>query len=109
MKQFAKILKFELAGYLKNKIFVGVTVFAVIAIAAVMFFPRFVQIFPSDDTTDATQALSVMLVKTDRLEQADMIDQIFSTAFTGYEVRVTSEETDIFRSPRPWQCLHALQ
>ena len=29
MKQFGKILKFELKGYLKNKVFVGVTIFLV--------------------------------------------------------------------------------
>lgn len=39
MKQFGKILKFELKYYFKNKIFVGVTIFLVLAIAAVMFFP----------------------------------------------------------------------
>ena len=40
MKQFGKILKFELKGYLKNKIFVGITVFLFIAIAVVMFIPN---------------------------------------------------------------------
>ena len=30
MKQFGKILKFELKGYLKNKVFVGVTIFLVV-------------------------------------------------------------------------------
>ena len=33
MKQFGKILKFEALGYLKNKIFVGITLFLVVAIA----------------------------------------------------------------------------
>ena len=37
MKQFGKILKFELKGYLKNKVFVGVTIFLVAAIAIAMF------------------------------------------------------------------------
>ena len=40
MKQFWKILKFELDGYLKNKVFVGITVFLVAAIAVCMFIPN---------------------------------------------------------------------
>ena len=40
MKQFEKILKFELKYYLKNKVFVGITVFLVLLITIVMFFPR---------------------------------------------------------------------
>ena len=40
MKQFSTILKFELKSYFKNKIFVGVTVFLMLLIAGVMFFPR---------------------------------------------------------------------
>lgn len=39
MKQFGKILKYELSGYLKNKVFVGITVFGMVLIALVMFFP----------------------------------------------------------------------
>ena len=37
MKQFGKILKFELKGYMRNKVFVGFTIFLVVAIAIVMF------------------------------------------------------------------------
>ena len=36
MKQFRKILKFELKNYMTNKTFVGVTVFLVAAIAVVI-------------------------------------------------------------------------
>ena len=39
MKQFLIILKFELQHYFKNKIFAGITIFLVLAIGAVMFFP----------------------------------------------------------------------
>ena len=41
MKQFKTIFAFEFNKYLKNKVFVGVTLFLVIAIALVMFIPRF--------------------------------------------------------------------
>ena len=41
MKQFFTIFKFELSGYLKNKIFTGLTVILILVMAAVLFFPRF--------------------------------------------------------------------
>ncbi len=40
MGQFGTIFRFELLSYLKNKIFVGVTVAIVVAIACVLSFPR---------------------------------------------------------------------
>lgn len=41
MKQFITILKFELSGYLKNKIFIGLTVVLTAIMAVVLFYPRF--------------------------------------------------------------------
>ncbi len=61
MKQFKTIFKFELGGYFKNKAFVGITLFLVIAIAAVMFFPRVKPLFVSDDGVDESRP--VMLVE----------------------------------------------
>lgn len=40
MKQFMHILNFEFSGYLKNKIFVGITLVMVLAVTGVLFFPR---------------------------------------------------------------------
>lgn len=50
MKQFGKILKFELKGYLKNKVFTGVTIFLVVAIAVAMFIPNIISAFKSGTT-----------------------------------------------------------
>ena len=97
MKQFGKILKFELKYYFKNKIFVGVTIFLVLAIAAVMFFPRITALFETDDTFDTSAELSVMLVKADDPAQADMVKQAFATAFTDYDVQITDESNDTIK------------
>lgn len=40
MKQFGIVLKHEFTGYLKNKIFVGVTLLLVLALGIFLFFPR---------------------------------------------------------------------
>ena len=98
MKQFGKILKFELKYYFKNKIFVGVTVFLVLLIAAVMFFPFITSLFELDDTSDTNTDLSVMLVKSENPAQADIVKQAFATAFTDYDVQITNENNDAIKN-----------
>ena len=92
MKQFGKILKFELKYYLKNKVFVGVTLFLVLLIAAVMFFPRISTVFKDGDTSDTPTDLPVMLVKADDPAQVEMIRETFAAAFTGYDVQSTDAD-----------------
>ena len=48
MKQFRTILGFELANFYKNKLFIGITIFLVVVIAAVMFFPRISEAIGTD-------------------------------------------------------------
>lgn len=97
MKQFGKILTFELKHFFKNKIFVGVTIFLVAAIAVVMFFPRIIALFETEDTSDSPAELSVMLVKADDPAQADMVKQAFAAALAGYDVQITDESNDIIK------------
>ena len=97
MKQFGKILKFELKNYAKNKAFVGVTIFIMVVIAIVMFFPRITALFESDDPSDTTADLSVMLVKADDPTQADMVKETFAASFTDYDVQVTNEEISVIK------------
>lgn len=97
MKQFGKILKFELKNYAKNKAFVGITIFLMVVIAVVMFFPRISAMFKSDDTSDTTTDLSVMLVKADDPTQADMVKETFAAAFTDYEVQITNDEISVIK------------
>ena len=92
MKQFGKIFKFELKYYLKNKIFVGVTVFLVLAIAAVMCFPRISAAFDKGESNDTPTDLPVMLVKAEDSAQAEMVRGTFAAAFTGYDVQNTDAE-----------------
>lgn len=95
MKQFGTILKFELKYYFKNKVFAGVTIFIVLIIAAVMFFPRISAALESDDTaTDTPDDLSVMLVKADDPAQADMVKQTFAASFPDYDVHISNEDVE---------------
>ena len=111
MKQFGKILKFELKYYLKNKVFVGVTVFLVLLIAAVMFFPRITAMFEEDNTVDVgdvgdveigeeqnQEDLPVMLIKAEEAELAEMVRETFAAAFNGYNVQITDSAIDDVKS-----------
>ena len=95
MKQFGKILKFELKGYLKNKAFVGITIFLVVAIAIAMFIPNIVSAFMSDDegTTEQTD-LPVMLVYAEDESLSGLVKEYFTGAFTGYNVTVADGTID---------------
>lgn len=93
MKQFGKILKFELKYYLKNKIFIGVTAFLMVLIAVVMFFPRITALFETDDTsTETYEQLAVMLVKADDSSQTDLVRESFAAAFPDYDVQATDAQ-----------------
>lgn len=93
MKQFGKILKFELKYYFKNKIFVGITVLLVFLIAAVMCFPRISGLFPQDQSDiNTTENVSVMLVKAETSDQTEMVKEAFAAAFADYDVQSTDED-----------------
>ncbi|MBQ7329575.1 MAG: ABC transporter permease [Oscillospiraceae bacterium] len=94
MKQFGKILKFELKDYAKNKAFVGITIFLVVAIALVMFFPRIKMLFKSNSVSDAPAEKAVILIKAEDDTLGDIVHQTFSSAFSDYNVQMTDKNTD---------------
>lgn len=94
MKQFGKILKFELKYYFKNKVFVGVTVFLILLIAVVMFFPRITEIFKGNDEQDIAENLGVMLVKADDEAQAEIVQKIFAESFAEYNVQISNADIE---------------
>lgn len=88
MRQFGKILKFELNGYLKNKVFVGITVFLAIAITVAMFIPNITEFFKSDDTSTYEGELPVMLIYAENTELSSLVKQYFDNAFSNYNVKI---------------------
>ena len=97
MKQFGKILKFELKYFFKNKIFVGITIFLVLLIAVVMFFPRLMALTDAESSSEATADLPIMLVKADNPSQADIVKEIFAKSFTDYNVQIVNEDIDAIK------------
>lgn len=94
MNQFGTILKFELLSYLKNKIFLGITIFLMVLIAAVMFFPRISGTIIGVGDTDAQEdfvemgdgELPIMAVLADTTEHTKLVCEAFTLAFPGYNV-----------------------
>ena len=91
--------------------FVGVTVFLVLLIAAVMFFPRITAMFEEDNTVDVGDVgnveiddeqnqddLPVMLIKAEEAELAEMVRETFAAAFNGYNVQITDSAIDDVKS-----------
>ncbi|MBR6675981.1 MAG: ABC transporter permease [Clostridia bacterium] len=111
MKQFATIFSFEFKSFLKNKTFVGITLFLVLAIAVVMFFPRVKEAFfdkePENELSDTEQSvgenevetdldrtgLPVMLIKAEG-EGSEALFQSFFAAFSGYDVKLSEDSLD---------------
>ncbi|MEE0930444.1 MAG: ABC transporter permease [Acutalibacteraceae bacterium] len=89
MKQFGKILKFEFKNYFTNKIFIGVTIFLVVLISIIMFFPRILEFVDNGEDTTETEKLPVMLIVSDKEEYSDTIYETFSASFKDYEVKIT--------------------
>ena len=87
MKQFRTILKFELDNYFRNKVFVGITVFLVVLIAGVMFFPRIQTLFAGDEASADTQR-PVMLVSAG--ENGGMVEPVFTVSAPTNLTRVTA-------------------
>ena len=95
MKQFRKILKFELKGYLRNKTFVGITIFLVVAIAVVMFIPNIIASFESDDDGNVTPTdLPTMLIYAEDENLSAIVKEHFENAFVDYNVKVAEGGID---------------
>ncbi|MBE6649373.1 MAG: ABC transporter permease [Ruminococcaceae bacterium] len=91
MKQFTKILRFELKNYFSNKIFIGVTIFLIIAIIGVMFFPRISESLSSSDNPPQTDELPIMIVSGNNV---DFINEGFTNSFPDYNVVIIDESIE---------------
>jgi len=93
MKQFGKILKFELMGFLANKVFVGITLFLVAAIAVLMFIPRIINLFEDGGEPSASDEKAVMLVSAAE-PYGEAVTETFAAAFANYDVRSASGDLE---------------
>ena len=108
MNQFRKILSFELKNYFTNKIFVGITLFLVAAIAVVMFLPGIMDLVREDETPESAgipsgaevetaeddgRAVMLVLLPEDEPE----LEQVFAAGFPEYRVEAVHGDMDELR------------
>lgn len=98
MKQFITILKFELKNYLTNKVFVGITVFLAVAIAVVMFFPRFIGNSDGESDAPVTDELPVMLIFCDDPALGEPVRSAFAASFADYNVIISEDGEEALKS-----------
>ena len=99
MKQFGKILKFELNGYFKNKAFLGITIFLLVAVVIAMFIPNITALFESEDADgDGIADMPVMLIYSENASLASISQQYFASAFVGYNVKLAEGTLDDVKS-----------
>jgi len=96
MKQFFTIFKFELLGYLKNKIFVGITIFLVIVMGIVMAIPNIIPLFNSGEDKESEK--SNMYVKVLDATYSDTIKTSFETVFSEYKITITNDDEDTIKN-----------
>lgn len=95
MKQFGVIFRFELMNYLKNKVFVGVTIFLVALIAVVTFFPGIIAMFEEDGEMTSDEH-PIMLIST-AAGDTKSVREVFAASFTGYDVCAADGSLDEIR------------
>ena len=87
MRQFSKILKFELMGYLKNKVFVGITLVLLILVTAVMLAPNIIALVSDDsEVTVDPSTLPVLAVSAEDDALESLVEVYFTEAFPSYRV-----------------------
>ena len=89
MSRFRTVFLFELKGYLKNKVVIGVTLFLIVASAVLLFSPRFTG-GGDAGPKQAAEDRPVMLVRAEEPEEAGRLREVFGVAFPDYDVRETS-------------------
>ncbi|MEG1243755.1 MAG: ABC transporter permease, partial [Oscillospiraceae bacterium] len=90
MKQFWAIFRFELSNYMKNKMFVGITVVIVLALAVGLSFPRIESVFKDDAgklPTSSEEKTKLAIGVNGEMDEATVLS-IFQSAFGDkYEIK----------------------
>lgn len=90
MKQFFTVFKFEFLNFIKNKIFIGLTVVLAVVIAVVAFFPRFTAGNDISINLGQETVKGMLIVNNSNNE---MLTEALMTALPDYEITVDNSQT----------------
>lgn len=98
MKQFFTIFKFELTGYLKNKLFIALTVIMVLGIAGLLSFPRLTAIMKDNNIelpSSEDEKTKICFCNSSELP-TEVLKQAYTAAFSeDYEVSFKDTDKDL--------------
>ena len=105
MKQFKTILSFELANYFKNKIFLGTTLFLVILIVGVMFFPRISAGFEEEEGAGEGDSLIMLVIPAAGMDE-EAVQRTFAETFPNYQIQTTLLQQEELKNQYLLKLLH---
>lgn len=93
MKQFFSILNFEFSYYLKNKVFVGVTIALMVVVAGLLCYPRVAGLFTSNETEPPkpTGDKEIIAIYDDVSSDPQLTLSVFQNAMADKDVKLVSD------------------
>lgn len=98
MKQFFQVFKFEYTNYLKNRIFLGITLALVIGIGIFLSFPRITQLMGASEDQPQEQEKTVMALQVSQGEDPIKTLAFYSSALPDYDIRQADEQGDALKA-----------
>lgn len=92
MKQFLTVLWFEFSSYLKNKVFVGITLALIIVVALVLSFPRVGSLINFNSNSNEEQ--KIVLISDENAVDPEITLSVFSQALLNNKVELTDKNSD---------------
>ena len=106
MKQFFSVLRFELSGFFKNKVFMGMTLALVIIVAGVLTYPRISDALSSRDQA-GSEISTDNAINTDALPRLALVNAggvlkedglaAFSSSLLQYQIEIMDTQSDNLR------------
>ena len=93
MKQFKVVFKHELCEHLKNKAFIGVTIFLVLVVVAVLFLPR---IFSSNGSDKQSKKPQIGLMVESGIDAEQAKEALLAEErFSDYDIKIEKDEESL--------------
>ena len=99
MKQFFTVFRFEFKNYAKNKVFIAITLLAILLLGGVLFFPRVKEAFSSGTQTEEPgQEQEIVALADSSGANAQESLAFFSAALPQYEWKLTDADTGALKA-----------
>lgn len=99
MKQFFTVFRFEFKNYAKNKVFIAITLLAILLLGGVLFFPRVKEAFSSGTQTEEPgQEREIVALADSSGANAQESLAFFSAALPQYEWKLTDADTGALKA-----------